>query len=72
MTDRSPDDPPLVVELEVHLERRPPSGRLRTARGADEQWIGWLGFAEALKRVHDAEAARLRRLDSLTPERTPE
>ena len=38
-----------------HLDRQPISGRLRSERGADERFVGWLGFVEALKRVHDLE-----------------
>jgi hypothetical protein len=39
------------VQLELWLDRQPISGRLRTERGADEQFVGWLGFVDALKRL---------------------
>jgi hypothetical protein len=43
----------LSVQLDVQLDRQPIAGRLRTAWGADESFVGWLGFVEALRRVHD-------------------
>jgi hypothetical protein len=39
----------------VCLDRQPVSGRLRTERGADEQFVGWLGFVDALKRLQELE-----------------
>ena len=43
------------VRLDVCLDRQPITGRLRTERGADEQFVGWLGFVDALKRLHELE-----------------
>jgi uncharacterized protein YbjT (DUF2867 family) len=43
------EDRPLMVQLELHLDRQPITGRLRTALGADERFVGWLGFVDALK-----------------------
>ena len=43
------------VRLDVYLDRQPTTGRLRTERGADEQFVGWLGFVDALKRLHELE-----------------
>jgi hypothetical protein len=49
------DDRALAVRLELHLDRDPICGRLRTDRGAEERFVGWLGFVDALKRVHALE-----------------
>ena len=46
----------LRLELELQLERQPISGCLRTPSGAEEQFEGWLGFADALRRLHDLAA----------------
>jgi hypothetical protein len=51
---RDDEDGALSVQLDVHLDRQPVTGRVRTARGADERFVGWLGFVDALKRVHEA------------------
>jgi hypothetical protein len=53
-SDRSGEDRALRVELELHLNRQPIDGRLRPERGEEEAFVGWLGFADALKRLHDA------------------
>jgi hypothetical protein len=50
---RTDADRALHVQLDVYLDRRPISGRLRSERGADERFVGWLGFVEALKRLHE-------------------
>lgn len=50
--DRADEDRPLRVQLELELEREPVSGRLRSERGTEEAFVGWLGFVEALKRLH--------------------
>jgi hypothetical protein len=47
------DEVVLTVQLELRLDRQPISGRLRTAQGADEQFIGWLGFVDALKKLQE-------------------
>lgn len=59
MDDRHPaeDDPPLSVQLDVYLDRQPVTGRLRAAWGADERFVGWLGFVDALKRLHEHREA---------------
>ena len=44
----------LSVQLDVHLDRQPVTGRLRTRHGANERFVGWLGFVEALKRAKQA------------------
>jgi hypothetical protein len=41
--------------LDLHVDTRPIRGRLRTERGAEEPLVGWLGFADALRRVHVVE-----------------
>jgi uncharacterized protein YbjT (DUF2867 family) len=46
------DGPTLSMRLELNLERRPITGRLRTDRGEDERFEGWLGFVDALTRLH--------------------
>jgi hypothetical protein len=48
---RNDADRALQVQLEVHLEHQPVTGRLRTGWGADEPFLGWLGFVEALRRL---------------------
>jgi nucleoside-diphosphate-sugar epimerase len=49
---------PLRVQLDLHLDRQPICGRLRTDCGAGERCVGWLGFVDALKRVHDMRRRR--------------
>ncbi len=44
----------LRVQLELYLDSQPIHGRLRTKRGDDERFVGWLGFVDALKRLHEA------------------
>jgi len=41
----------LSVRLDVQLDAQPITGRLRTDGGADEQFIGWLGFIDTLRRL---------------------
>jgi hypothetical protein len=48
---RAEADRLLSVQLDVSLDRRPIRGRLRTRHGADERFVGWLGFVDALKRL---------------------
>jgi hypothetical protein len=55
---REHDEAPLRVQLELHLAREPISGRLRGERGADEEFVGWLGFVEALRRLSEAQTQR--------------
>jgi hypothetical protein len=55
---RADEDAVLRVRLDLHLDREPICGRLRTERGADERFVGWLGFVEALKRLQDLERRR--------------
>jgi hypothetical protein len=52
---RTDEDRVLSVRLDVCLDRQPISGRLRTERGLDEQFVGWLGFVDALKRLHQLD-----------------
>jgi hypothetical protein len=49
------EDRVVSVRLDVFLDRQPISGRLRTDRGADEQFVGWLGFVDGLKRLRELE-----------------
>jgi hypothetical protein len=46
---------PLCVQLDLQLDREPVTGRLRTEQGADEEFVGWLGFIEALRHLSDAQ-----------------
>jgi hypothetical protein len=55
MSHRSEVDYALSVRLDVYLDRQPVTGRLHAQRGAVEQFVGWLGFVDALKRLHDIE-----------------
>jgi hypothetical protein len=41
----------LSVRLDVHLDAQPITGRLRTEQGEDEQFVGWLGFIDTLRRL---------------------
>jgi hypothetical protein len=52
------DDCPLRLWLELRLAREPICGRLRGERGADEEFVGWLGFVEALRRLSGAQEHR--------------
>jgi len=52
--DRTGEDRALRVELELHLDRRPITGRLGPGSGAEEPFVGWLGFLETLERFRDA------------------
>jgi hypothetical protein len=46
----------LRLQLELQLDRQPISGCLRTQAGVEERFEGWLGFADALRRLHDPPA----------------
>jgi uncharacterized protein YbjT (DUF2867 family) len=51
MDDHASDDQgTLSCQLDVNLDRRPVTGRIRTPDGADERFVGWLGFVDAMKR----------------------
>jgi hypothetical protein len=52
---RTDDDRPLRVQLDLQLAHEPISGRLRSERGGDEEFVGWLGFVEALRRLSEAQ-----------------
>jgi uncharacterized protein YbjT (DUF2867 family) len=51
--DPTGPDRPLCVRLELQLDSEPITGRLRPERGPGEEFVGWLGFVDALKRLHD-------------------
>jgi hypothetical protein len=51
--DRTDDDRVVRVQLELDLDSQPVTGLLRSDRGADEAFVGWLGFVDALKRLHE-------------------
>ena len=55
MDDHDDDEGALSVQLDVHLDRQPVTGRLRSPYGADERFVGWLGFVDALKRALSME-----------------
>jgi hypothetical protein len=60
--DHSPydEDRVLRVQLELDLDRQPISGTLRPDRGAEEPFVGWLGFVDALKRLKERTEQRSR------------
>ena len=60
MDDHDDDEGALRVQLDVHLDRQPVIGRLRTPHAADERFVGWLGFVDALKRALSTELPRHR------------
>ena len=49
-------DDKLTVQLELELGSEPVMGCLRTEDGIEERFVGWLGFADALKRLREAES----------------
>jgi hypothetical protein len=55
---RSGEEHTLSVRLDLHLAGQRVSGRLRTDGGAEERFVGWLGFVDALKRLHQLEVDR--------------
>jgi hypothetical protein len=52
-SDRTDEGRVLRVQLELDLDSQPVTGLLRSERGADEAFVGWLGFVDALKRLHE-------------------
>jgi hypothetical protein len=40
----------------MQLDRQPIAGRLRTDRGAEERFVGWLGFVAAPERLQSCGA----------------
>lgn len=50
MSDRRPR---LRLELELDLDHELIRGWLRSARGTEERFVGWLGFVDALKMLQD-------------------
>jgi len=44
----------LRVQLELHVDREPISGRLVPEKGPEEAFVGWLGFVDALERSREA------------------
>ena len=63
---RTDEGRPLSVRLDLDLDREPIGGRLRTERGADERFVGWLGFVDALRRLHELESGRQTRAGTST------
>lgn len=53
MDDRTKPDEQrtLTLRLELYVDRQPISGRLSTAQGAEEPFVGWLGFFDALSKL---------------------
>jgi hypothetical protein len=58
MDDQAPTDRSrrLSVQLDLSLDSEPISGRLRSERGHTQEFVGWLGFVEALRRLSDAQS----------------
>jgi hypothetical protein len=65
--DRIGEDQVLRLQLELHLDDEPISGRVRTEHGADERFVGWLGFVDALKRLREIEGRRPSPTTDLNP-----
>jgi hypothetical protein len=42
----------LRLQLSVHLDRKPISGKLRDDGGTEERFVGWLGFVGALEKLY--------------------
>jgi hypothetical protein len=62
MDDLAPTDDcegALNVQLDVHLDRRPVAGRIRTPDGGEERFVGWLGFVEAMHRAERHSTSHL-------------
>jgi hypothetical protein len=70
-THRTDEDRALRAQLELHLHRQPITGRLRSDQGAEEPFVGWLGFVEALKRLNDATTAREEESPAAGPRASP-
>jgi hypothetical protein len=66
MSEASPDRA-LDVELRLHLDRQPLSGRLRSKHGVEETFVGWLGFVEALRTLQDLGDSPPSRSSSRSP-----
>jgi hypothetical protein len=49
-------DRPLSVQLDLRLNSDPISGWIRCERAPAEQFVGWLGFVEALRRLSEAQS----------------
>jgi hypothetical protein len=47
----------LSALLDLHADRQPITGRLRTEWGGDERFVGWLGFIDALKKLSEQQSA---------------
>ncbi len=45
----------LHLQLELDVDRRPISGVLRTTDGAEERFVGWLGFLGSLANLQGAD-----------------
>lgn len=55
MDDHAAPDEEVVLQmqLELRIDREPIVGRLRAEGGTDEEFVGWLGFLDALKRLEE-------------------
>jgi hypothetical protein len=49
------EDDMIRVQLDVHLDRQPVQGLLRTEAGSETGFVGWLDFVGALARLCDVE-----------------
>jgi hypothetical protein len=45
----------LRMQLDLRLDCQPISGSIRTERGAEERFVGWLGFAGAVERLRQRQ-----------------
>jgi hypothetical protein len=53
---RTSHDRPLRLQLDLRLDCEPITGSLRCPEGRDEEFVGWLGFVEALRRLSEAQS----------------
>jgi hypothetical protein len=58
MDDQAPTDDrrTLRLWLELRVDDKPITGRLRAECGVDQEFVGWLGFVDALRQSSEAQS----------------